>query len=107
MIEEQIRKGYKEWISTPERKRSPEVDFGCWWTLNIGKDDIRRPPFWRVSWIKDTGELYAVNLSQDTFFVIATISGREHVEDLMDGWAESNKQFHMDLRMWAGVIQNF
>jgi len=28
-----IEQGYQDWISEPTRKRSPELDFGVWWTL--------------------------------------------------------------------------
>ena len=37
------------------RRRSPEADYGVWWT-----EASRRWPKWRVSYVKQTGEVYAV-----------------------------------------------
>src|SRR5574341_207954 len=50
--------GFQTWIAAPVRARSPEVDYGCWWTL---KDPIDFPR-WRVSLLVSTGEVYALQL---------------------------------------------
>jgi hypothetical protein len=40
-----------------ERRRySPEWDYGVWWRSS---DDGPRWPHWRVSWVCETGDLYA------------------------------------------------
>ncbi len=38
----------------PARRASPEADYGVWW---LGPDGFY--PRWRVSYIRDTGEVYA------------------------------------------------
>jgi hypothetical protein len=84
-----IQTGFQPWIREPTRARSPEVDFGCWWTLS---GNPREFPRWRVSWIEDTSELYAVELASHRphrYIVLARFGGREAVEAAMYGWAES------------------
>ena len=41
-----------------ERRRSGEADYGAWWT-----EPRHNWPHWRVSYIHNTGEVYAVQLS--------------------------------------------
>ena len=103
----QIRDDYQKWISEPKRKRSGELDFGCWWTLY--PDDPPASPLvfvqgceqvtmfsasdagrWRVSWIDDTGELYAKHLAHgsDAMIVLGHYPTSEAVEERMEGWAE-------------------
>ena len=103
----QIQQGYQAWIDNPIRKRSGEVDFGVWWKLY--PDDQPAIPLvfvqgcetvtmysashaghWRVSWIDDTGELYAKHLSHnsDLFIILGRYLTREAVERRMEGWAE-------------------
>ncbi|MFQ5858409.1 MAG: hypothetical protein ACE5LU_22640 [Anaerolineae bacterium] len=77
-----IRTGYEEWINDPARRRSPELDFGVWWKVH-GRDF----PRWRVSWIDDTGELYARELGTDRFIILGIYETEEKVERRMDGWA--------------------
>lgn len=65
------------------RARSGEVDFGVWWTL-----PGQRWPNWRVSWVRDTGEVYAVAQTSKKGPVVAR-SGfptREAVEAALEGW---------------------
>lgn len=38
------------------RRRSPEADFGCWWL------DDRQPGCCQISYVKATGEVYAVHI---------------------------------------------
>jgi hypothetical protein len=45
----------------PVRARSPEWDYGVHWIEREGM----AWPIWRVSWIVETGELYAVKLAGD------------------------------------------
>jgi len=80
-----IQNGYKQWIETPERKFSREIDFGCWWGLHQ-----RKYPWWRVSWIERTGELYAVNLSNlNEYIILDNFKTKEEVEIRMKGYCES------------------
>ena len=81
-----INTGYKTWIAEQQRTRSPELDFGVWWRL------INEWPHWRVSWIEDTGELYAVELihQPDRYIVIAHFKTEEEVEAAMRGWAKGD-----------------
>lgn len=84
-----IRTGYREWADVPERKRSPEVDFGVHWREE-GARFFGLGPTWRVSWIRDTGELYAVEQSpeHDRFVVLGVYQTYKQVERAMEGWAE-------------------
>lgn len=72
-----------------ERRLSPEVDFGDLWT------DVPNPfqitgtlPCWRVSWVVNTGEVYAVESRSGEVRVYGVIEGRERVESYLCGWAE-------------------
>lgn len=88
-----IQAGFQSWITEPARARSPEVDYGCWWMLN----GPREFPRWRVSFIVDTAEVYAVKLEghrPNEFIVLGKISTgcdvRAEMERRMQGWAESD-----------------
>lgn len=70
------------------RRRSGEVDFGVWWTLPNSHVT------WRVSWVADTGELYAV-ASHHTggrelgpVRLCGVFPTRQLVEEVLEGWAE-------------------
>lgn len=91
----------EQFYAQDERRRhSGEVDFGVWW-----KDYFERN--YRVSWVRDTGEVYAVALSaaavikldpqttvnfggDDTGMVevLATIESIGQLEARLDGWAD-------------------
>ncbi len=45
---------------------------------------------WRVSWIETTGELYAIHLGFDEFFVIAVADTQQQADDLMRGWEKTD-----------------
>ena len=92
----EVREGYFAWIWEPERARSGEVDFGCWWMLAPD-----RPfPRWGVSWIEATGELYARDLGTDRYIVLGQHGSREEVEEAMSGWAGGAVK---SLSEWFGV----
>lgn len=68
------------------RLRSPEVDFGVFWWKG-------RPMYsgqHRISWIEDTGEVYAalLNRGRPAYRVIGCIPTREAVEQALEGWDE-------------------
>ncbi len=95
-----IRNDYHAWIEDPRRSKSAEVDFGVWWRM-----EGQKWPTWRVSWIEDTGELYAKEQLPDSgrFIIIGTFRTREAVERFMQGWADK-KPFL--LHTPAGVLVN-
>jgi hypothetical protein len=76
------------WCDQPGRRRSGEVDFGSRWQPIDGPEW----PLYRVSWIVNTGELYAIEerLQEERrrLCVLGIITDRETVERLMDGWCE-------------------
>ena len=53
----------------PDRARSPECDYGVHWRLD------GYPGTWRVSYVRNTGEVYALNLSPEDgrLAIIATV----------------------------------
>ncbi len=78
---------YQTFIEHPERKTSREVDFGVRWRLLEEPTDWP----WRVSWIANTGELYAVEVvahGRRRAIVLGRYAEREEVEALLEGWAE-------------------
>ena len=74
-------KDFIDWIREPKRARSPEIDYGCHWRRRGSHTQ------WRVSWIEQTGELYAVNLWSQEFAVLCVLTDRPAVEGAMEGWA--------------------
>lgn len=86
-----IRHGYQAWINAPSRKRSPELDFGCWWQMRPDRTS------WRVSWIERTGELYAADGFHDRYIVLGHYPDREAVERAMSGWADPDSPIYRNL----------
>jgi hypothetical protein len=84
----EIQTGFQAWSAEPARARSPEVDYGCWWWITKPTEY----PHWRVSFIVDTGEVYAVALAgqrPDQYIVLGRLpGGRDAMETAMRGWAE-------------------
>lgn len=70
----------------PRRARSGEVDYGVWWT----EQDPPAWPWWRVSLIEDTGELYAQRQVEGEPVVELLAEGvsRLGAELVLEGWAE-------------------
>lgn len=76
------------------RRLSGESDFGCWW---LG-GNLNRTTY-RVSAVKDTGEIYIVRLSQglrdepagevELLAVGLTVGSYDDAERLLSGWAEA------------------
>lgn len=85
----ELRAGYREWADVPERKFSPELDFGVHW-----REPWKEWPTFRVSWVEKTGELYGVEQIPEAdspnrrFVVLSKFPTREEVEQFMKGWAE-------------------
>lgn len=103
----EIRDGYKGWIADPVRTKSPELDFGCWWKLHPDNQPLQAIVLmtgeqslsvvsasinsrWRVSWIDDTGELYAKEqpMESNRYILIGSFPTEKAIEARMDGWAE-------------------
>ena len=93
-----ILSDYKAWIADPKRARSPELDFGVSWNLTAQCTW----PFWRVSWIDDTGELYARELGPDSdrFIILGYFPTRKAVEKRLTGWSDS--LYAKSLADWFG-----
>lgn len=80
-----------------KRERSPELDFGVHWR------DGRNWPTYRVSWIQDTGEVYAYENNSGKIEILGTVksditldelhkAGKNYrdlrVEQLLKDWAD-------------------
>ncbi len=98
-----ILPGYRSWIAKDNvRSISNEVDFGFYWTPN-GNENVF--PRWRVSWIVNTGELYAVQVAKDRYILLDVVRERTEVDKLMEGWAESGSPIYHNLRSLARRIE--
>lgn len=77
-----------EFYADPKRKLSPEVDFGVGWTAGPSTW-----PQYRVSWVVDTGEWYAVRHTDRMVFILGRTepNNREQAEEALEGWAEHDK----------------
>lgn len=72
-----------------ERRFSPEVDFGVFWTDEPGPAVYANAlPLWRVSWVENTGEVIAVEHRSGEVRVYGAVEGRDNVEMLFGDWAE-------------------
>jgi hypothetical protein len=101
-----IQNGYKEWIARPDRERSPESDFGGWYSLNGEKNPAAHR--WSVSWIEDTGEIYARCEHTDEYILLGmTKPGDEsQVERALDGWSNPDLEvFHNLQALWEQIQQ--
>ena len=89
---------YDAFLEEPVRAHSKEKDFGTNWTMP-DKGGV-----WRVSYVEDTGELYAVKAARCEScqgFVHLGFYYPDRVENLMCGWAESS----MVLTEWFPGLQ--
>jgi hypothetical protein len=71
----------------PRRRPSRELDVGLWWREDAG-DALHR-----AAWVADTGELYLVRLGPSEaggghVEVLASVVGRERLENALAGWRE-------------------
>lgn len=95
--------GLPDFYEDERRRRSPEWDYGVLWRTTADEPW----PRWRVSWVIETGEVYAIRNGADPVLVVlGTVEkvgrypyGRGHeawarfnraqkVEQLLAGWAE-------------------
>jgi hypothetical protein len=75
------------YAADPRRMRSRELDVGLWWR------EQAQGPLYRAAWVHDTGELYLVRLGPTVdgggrVEVLATVSERERLESMLEGWRE-------------------
>jgi len=79
-----IFKNVKEFYKNRKRETSGELDFGCWWISRIAPGHT-----FRISWIENTGEFYAIDLMTNEIYLFdITCNTREEAEAHMEGWAE-------------------
>lgn len=65
-----------------KRQRSAELDFGVWWRRKAAW------PTYRVTYVEDTGEVYASG-SDGSFEILGIIEGgRGAAERVLEGWAD-------------------
>lgn len=62
------------------REKSRELDFGVWWR------DGANYPTYRVSWIENTGEIYAID-PDDKIEILGIIPNEKRTEEVLIGWA--------------------
>lgn len=92
-----------EFHAKDERRWSPEWDFGVMWSEH--ESNTHSWPFWRVSWIVNTGELYAQRSIGNRVHLLGVVppvgdyphgshemwtafKNAQDIEKVMDGWAE-------------------
>ena len=93
-LEARVEKGLRDWRAVTQRARSAEVDFGGWWTLH---GDPRELEKWSVSWVADTGEIYAWNARDDGYIVLGATERNDEAraEFLLEGWCDTESAvFH-------------
>lgn len=83
----------EEFYSNNEvRRRSPEADYGVWWT------EAGIVGYWRVSYIQHTGEVYATlarhrHGGEGPVLILGVVPGNEEglyyttLDSLLEGWA--------------------
>ena len=72
-----------------ERRQSGEADYGVWWT-----EPGHSWPRWRVSYVHNTGELYAVQLTGGKVKVMGVVPPDDDriyyrtLDRILEGWAD-------------------
>lgn len=73
------------YAENPVRERSGEVDYGVMWRTPLVSS-------WhhRVSWIKDTGEVYCIDFHTNEVLVLGTTppNNRQAIEEALGGWSD-------------------
>lgn len=100
-----IQSGLKAWNNVHERVTSPEFDYGAWWTMT---GDLYEFPRWSVSWIENTGEIYAWNTVEGRYIVLGNAGiGREgeaRAEFFLEGWGNPDSGIYHNLTALAAQI---
>jgi hypothetical protein len=74
--------GYAQWAQEAARAASKTIEFGNWWRLDV--------TYWRVSWIEDTGELYAVERKPSDRYVVLACLDKKQVTEFMKKWFDGD-----------------
>jgi len=97
------------YAENPNRRYSGEIDYGCDWKDSYSTDPNQ---FYRVSYVENTGEIYAIELAyggevgyrdnQSNGFVaiLGVIPADERkcgkysqtLDEILDGWADSDQK---------------
>ena len=70
----------------PRRRRSPEADYGAHWRQHPW------PGTWRVSYVRDTGEVYALHQDQGPLLILSWVAPDPQeiyyatLDLILDGW---------------------
>lgn len=106
-IEAQVEIGYQQWFNAPERKASVEVDCGTWWNLDGDAQAQPTDARWRVSWIVDTSELYAVELRgarPDRYLLLGYFNDEASMEAALAGWENPESVIYHNLSALAARL---
>jgi len=93
----EILSDYPSFRDAEQRKRSGEVDFGSNWYELRAEGPVLWPT-WRISWIRNTGELYAVELIPDTdspnrrYILLGHFATQGEVGCFMEDWASKPRR---------------
>lgn len=81
---ERVRVGAKTTRLGDTRRHSGELDFGVWWRPAVGNETFR------VSTVKDTGEVYQVSAQTGEVTVLCVLDAPayDNAERIFEGWAE-------------------
>lgn len=97
----QVQSGYLRWSVDPRREPSPEVDYGWHWYLNPRARAHCQGPTWRVSWIQNTGELYATDGER---YIVFGVLPRTEVERVLQGWNDPRSAIYHNLAAVAARL---
>jgi len=93
-----IEYDYRKWIHQENRFKSNEIDYACCWGLRE-----MTAPFWRVSLIEKTGELYATCPRDNTYILIGKFKNKEEVDKKLKGWFDDFEK--LIITKWFGEIE--
>ena len=106
-IEAQIENDYQQWAAAPERKASVDLDYGTWWNLYGDAQAQPTDARWRVSWIADTSELYAVELRgprRDRYILLGYFDDEASTDAALAGWDKHASPIYHNLSALAAHL---
>ena len=75
------------WRAADPARNSPDVDYGMSWSSKQ-EPECR----WRVSWNTGSGDLYAVDVGEQTVIELGHCTSREDADTAIEDWANVHKQ---------------